>query len=370
MPTLKTPNLANPYKSKTFATRAFAFSIIAVTIAVIAACFAVMIWAGQNTVRSDIAHQGQTLQNIAEKNRLQTQAELQLLKTEYQQQNQLLRANQHQIEALMQLTHSGGRQQALSQAAYLVHLANLHLNIGHDALSSERLLKLAKQRIEPLPYPSLFSLKNALTSDIAKLNTVPKLDIPRIIVRLQQLDNNIQQLPIVPKHPIIDASSSSIANQPIDPNLPWYRQVIHRLSGLKDLVTIRKIQQPISALLSPQQQVFMKENMQVKTLQAEWAVLHRNADVYQNSLQTISAWLKQYFHRGTQRSQVLAQIQQLLTVNVQPQLPNISNTLNIVSEDLAINLSPSHKKQAKQLLPKQPKKPETKPTTSNPSVEI
>ena len=58
---------------------------------------------------------------------------------------------------------------------------------------------------------------------------------------------------------------------------------------------IRHYTQPIEPLLNDEQLNFLKQNIQLKVYQAEWAVLQQQSDLYQHNLTLIRSWIQTYY---------------------------------------------------------------------------
>src|SRR3990167_10793420 len=67
-------------------------------------------------------------------------------------------------------------QRILSDVRYLVHLANLHLLIDHDASSALRILQVAQRTLSSTDNPAFSGLSQAMASDIAALQAAPTVD--------------------------------------------------------------------------------------------------------------------------------------------------------------------------------------------------
>lgn len=100
---------------------------------------------------------------------------------------------------------------------------------------------------------------------------------------------------------------------------------------IKSLIVVRNHQQRIKPLLAPEQHFFLLQNLALLFEQTRLAVLSRNNDIYQERLQAIIKWIKQYFdpdHNITRN--MLASIESLQKLDINPSLPDISSTFSAV----------------------------------------
>lgn len=235
-------------------------------------------------------------------------------------------------------------QQLLSQLTFLLQLANLHLTINHDPVNCQLLLSQAYARIETNQEPLLSPLKSALSQDIARLKSAPNVNVASLIGRLDGLNQQIQSISInKKKYNDLTQSGSVSQNNTHNPSnqnlLPWYKQWRNILNAFKEVVIIRRTESLVTPLLSPEQQLFLKENIQTKLLQAQWAVLHQEPELYQQSLNMVKQWFQNYFINFASSKTISNEINQLLAINVKPDLPDIKASLNALNQTIEENAS-------------------------------
>lgn len=319
-------------KLKTTAKRTQIIAIITCILAIAALAFAGYIW--QTSQRVTASDKIIALKKQLEENRLENKTNLDMLKSQLQQQQKSFTSMQSNLEQILRTTGDRSKQRVLGQISYLLHLANLHLHIGHDVKTSTKLLNLANQRIQKVDAPSLFTLKHALTHDLEKLKNTQTVDTTTLILRLDSLNIKIQQLKLIPQHltkPVIKQPQQAIADTS---QFPWYKRFWLSLGSLKDLVIIRHYQKPKMPLITPQQIKFLKENIQIKISQAEWAVLHRQPKLYQHSLKIVHQWISTYFLDSAATQEVLNKLEELQKINIKPKLPDISDSLNALEKSM------------------------------------
>ncbi len=242
-------------------------------------------------------------------------------------QNQQLQLQQHAMQ--MYLQHKGLHNVGwiLSDTLYLVRLADYQTSINHNAKTAITLLKTADQRLASLDNPHYQPVRQVIAKNIMQLQALPKIDVGGMVARLTALSEQTQGLQLVqPKivgnkmHPLVMHDQSS-----------WKKALHGTWHSLRDLIVVRKLNQPMAPLLTQDQKVNLNLHMAALLQQAQWAVLHRNQQVYQLSLAQTQDMVNRYFIINQAATKaVLANLQQLVKINVAPTYPHLSTTVMMV----------------------------------------
>lgn len=102
-------------------------------------------------------------------------------------------------------------------------------------------------------------------------------------------------------------------------------KIIHNLSALKNLFVIRRIDEPITPLLHPQQVLLLKESVRFKLLQAQWALLYQQSGLYAQSLNTAAELLGEYDQNHPATSQIIKKLRSLAIIDIKPQIPPLQS---------------------------------------------
>lgn len=328
---VKTP--VNPLaKATSSAKRATTLAVFATILTVIAIVFIALLWQQTLGLHSGIKGKVSNLQRQTSQNNNQFSTSLNKIKVRISEQSEQINSILSNLNQVLSISSHRSEQIALSEADYLIHLANLHLQVGHNAKIAAKLLKLALNEIKPLDNTLLLPLKRALNTDINKLDAVKSVDVASLILRLDNLNNKIEN---VFTRPMIFQSQTTSSQQPQKnkkdevktEQLPWYKQALHGLAGLKELIIIRHHVYPTIPLLSPTQQFFLLQNIKLKLLQAEWAILNHQPKIYQQALQQVEQWLQSFSRDPAAIDEINQEIQSLTAIDIKPKLPNISASL-------------------------------------------
>ncbi|WFO51741.1 uroporphyrinogen-III C-methyltransferase [Aeromonas veronii] len=182
----------------------------------------------------------------------------------------------------------------LAESEYLVRMAGRKLWLEHDLVSAITLLGNADERIAALNDPSLMPIRKALAEDIAKLKGMPRIDREGLTLKLAALSDQIELLPLstVSMPEAKDKPDQAVSTNPDE----WESNLKKNwVKFTENFVTIRRRDGAVEALLSPQQEIFLRENLKTKLLQAQLSVYREQQALYEDSLDKAQRWLTQYF---------------------------------------------------------------------------
>jgi uroporphyrin-3 C-methyltransferase len=101
------------------------------------------------------------------------------------------------------------------------------------------------------------------------------------------------------------------------------------IAGFKSTIRVRRNDQPQQAMLAPEQQYFLYENLRLQLEGARLAIAKGDQSLFQDNLNTIANWLSTYFDPSHQLAQsMLAAVNELKAINIKPNLPDLSRSLH------------------------------------------
>lgn len=218
----------------------------------------------------------------------------------------------------------------LAEVRYYLRLANTRLLLLADVPSALQGLELADARIKALASPSMHKIRGLLSDEIIALRAVPDVDIEGASLRLIALAKQVEGLPM-----LVPARGKHV-EESIAPATPadikdWRAHVSAIWAELKTLVTIRRTDRPVDALLAPEQAVFLRHNLRLKLEAARLALLQKDTAVYRASLNEAGEWISAYFNHDAEAVKLLLEeLKALGALELQPALPDISRSLAAV----------------------------------------
>ena len=232
---------------------------------------------------------------------------------------------------------SSGTQWMIAESEYLLRIASNRLTLTRDAATARVALELADQRLRDTKDPGWAGVRAQIASDIAALNTLETPDVAGISAQLSALIVQVPQL--------------RIAGAPMPPerNLPeqgarapdarnWETLLDDLWSGFKDTVRIRVHDQPIQAIIAPEQQFFLYENLKLHLEVARLGLARHDPRLFHDNLATASEWLGRYFDANDATVAAVKQgIDALGDIDIAPEIPDISRSLRaLIARDRAM----------------------------------
>jgi uroporphyrin-3 C-methyltransferase len=235
----------------------------------------------------------------------QDRQKAELEKTIGQQANALDEANRHQANLARQLDEvqqkvatisgSDAKTWLLAQADFLVKLAGRKLWSDQDVTTAAALLKSADASLADMNDPSLITARRALTDDISSLSAVTQVDYDGIILKLNQLANQVDNLRLA-DNDSDDAPMDSDGSELSTTVTEWRQNLLKSWHNFMDsFITIRRRDETAVPLLAPNQDIYLRENIRARLLVAAQAVPRHQDETYKQSLDNVSTWVRAYY---------------------------------------------------------------------------
>jgi uroporphyrin-3 C-methyltransferase len=205
------------------------------------------------------------------------------------------------------------------------------------------ILKQSDERLARYNNPRLDRIRRAIARDLDRQRTASAVDVPSLTIRLDEAVRMIDELPLVSVPERATASgraaaasaaaasrataaaraSAAASTAPAASMPAWVASVQHAwdafsvpfFSELKQAVRVTSIEHPEAALMTPEQSVFLRENVKLRLLNARLSLLSRQYDLAQADLQQAQGALERYFDHSSRR--VVAVIDGLRQISAQ-----------------------------------------------------
>ncbi|SLM64973.1 MULTISPECIES: uroporphyrinogen-III C-methyltransferase [Dickeya] len=198
-------------------------------------------------------------------------------------------------EKLATLASSDAKTWLLAQADFLVKQAGRKLWSDKDVTTAGALLKSADASLAEMNDPSLLDVRRAITHDISTLAGVSQIDFDGIILKVNQLADQVDNLRLADNN--TDDAPMEENEATLSASLSEWRQNLSKSwhNFLSDFITIRRRDDSAEPLLAPNQDVYLRENIRSRLLIAAQAVPRHQNETYRQSLETAATWVRAYF---------------------------------------------------------------------------
>lgn len=223
----------------------------------------------------------------------------------------------------------------LAEAGHLLRLANQRLVMAGDPVAAQALLNSVDAVLREIDDPSLHAVRGAVAADIASLRAVPRVDVEGIYLRLAALIEQADKLVIFQLPEPAARTTPEAAKDWRDRLQQGYEAALAKLA---DYIIIRRRDVPMQALMDPQWEGLVRQNMRMLLEQAQVALLSGNQVLYDASLERAQHWVAQFLQSDEVAARAISvEITQLgLTIGV-PQ-PDISRSLQALDVAIAQRL--------------------------------
>ncbi len=221
----------------------------------------------------------------------------------------------------------------LQEAQYLLRLADQRILLEKDSQNALALAISADDVLRDLDQADLVGVRKLLAEEIAVLKLAGVIDREGIYLRLSALSTQIDAIPFIEP---LGQSQDLLPEEEIPADETFKQKLTRHFYGLMhklgSYVRVRDHGKTINAVLPPDEQKFLQQNLRLMLEQAQVALLRNEKGIYQESLVKAQNWITQYYALNEKATAVLEELQSLQQENVAPELTNFSNSSSALAE--------------------------------------
>lgn len=299
---------------------------------------AVFLWLQYKTlVNMQTGFAAQTIENNNQRRALEAQLTSALLKQQQQLQSELSELAQRQestatrLQALSNITRDDWK---LTEASFLLRMANQRILLEHETANALALAESANGVLSELESADLFPVRKKLAEEIQALKMVSKVDREGIYLQLLALTQQIDSLPLI--EPLVEDEDIALDEQQEVVSTTFMEKIknlgVRTLHKLSSYVRVRDQGRRVDAILPPEDQMYLKQNLRLMLEQAQTGLLREEQHVYQASLDKAQNWIRDYYPLNEQAEIVLNDLEQLKKNIVQQGLPDFSGSAALIKD--------------------------------------
>ncbi|MCO6412902.1 MAG: uroporphyrinogen-III C-methyltransferase [Thiogranum sp.] len=239
------------------------------------------------------------------------------------------------LAALMGRSEHGWR---LAEIEYLLRIASQRLQLQRDVDTAEMALQSADALLRDLADPHFLKVREQIARELEALRSVPEVDRNGIALTLGALLERIDTLAVAgaryePKTKEGSAgfdTTATATDWKEVPGLIW--------AALSELFHLREHDKPLTPMLPPEREYFLRENLRLQLAAARLALLRDDAAQYRTALNASQDWLSRYFSaEDSGVKELITKIEDLLAVNIRPDLPGLSGSLRLLRQQMKLS---------------------------------
>lgn len=296
-------------------------------------------------VQQDIAQ----FENLYGNRGSQQSQRLQALEDKLASQRELIATQQRQIDhTARELLEAGNRTRTdwlLAEAEYLLRIANQRLLIEKDIRGALSALEAADEVLTESDDVGVYPVRQQLAREILALKGITGVDRTGLYLTLEAAIDSVHQLTdqalISEQAPgfVGETQTEEGPGEGGEPGL-LFKAWKKFQSTLMQVVVVRRLDESVKPLLSPDQSAYARLNLQLMLEEAEMAVLRGNQPLYERALAKAQAATSDWYDASNPRVSALNKtLTEVRKRDIAPDLPDISKSLDLLKERLAGRLN-------------------------------
>ena len=217
----------------------------------------------------------------------------------------------------------------LADAEYLLTVANQRLHLVGDINTTREALEAADQRLRESGDASVYKVREQIAKEVALLNSINVPDIVGIYANIQHLQDTVESLSVFLPHAGKQQEKTDATNDLTQHGHEILGSVAKQLEGY---VVLRHTEQPVNAIITPEEAHFIKQQLKVRLEMIEISLVQQNDTLFISSIADAKQWLKKNFAESASTDQFVAKLDSLSDVKIRSQYPDISGSLKLLKD--------------------------------------
>lgn len=233
------------------------------------------------------------------------------------------------LELVYERVGGSGTQWLVAEAEYLMRIANHRLQLEGDTKTASIALARADKRLRDSGDPVWTPIREKLGAEIVALKGIKELDLAGYAAKLSGLVSQANKLKLPHSVTIDTIKQEESPKTEKELNLDSVLQDF--LVGLKSILKIKRHDQPVSAMLEPDQTFFLYQNLILQLEGARVALLRKDQSLFDTSLERAAEWTQKFFdQKDSVTESMLHEIEELRQLQLTADMPDISGSLRML----------------------------------------
>lgn len=212
----------------------------------------------------------------------------------------------------------------LGEIEQLLLTGSQQLELANNVNGALNALQTAEQILQRQPQPGLVPLRKALAADIERLRATPQRDVVGTVARIDTMIAAVDEWPLAHQFRLKGGERSEAGPTSGLASL-W--------ADLRDLIRVQYVGSHDLALVSPENALFLRENIKLRLTSARYAALRGDETQLAREVGLTREWLERYFNiRADAPRRALEQLNQLRRGSVASAPLDIRRSLEALRE--------------------------------------
>ena len=217
----------------------------------------------------------------------------------------------------------------LAEAEYYMQIANAQLQLANNPHLAALALEMADERVVQVGNPALIDVRRAISDELAALDVMEKPDLAGATLTLASLARVVESLPLGSSKKSVREEPQAVDEAQGGMSRAW-SSMKNAVSGL---VKVTPPDQAKLALLSPDAEYFLRNNLALQLQSARLALLRGEQTVFLQTIDDTSTLMSQYF--DVDSAQVISAQETLTEIRSSvftSSVPDISESLRLLRQ--------------------------------------
>lgn len=226
----------------------------------------------------------------------------------------------------------------VAEAEYLLQLASSRLQLAGDTDTAITAIHQAQQRLLETGDDQWTDIRQLLARDEDKLAAIKLPDLKQLSADISKLIGLVPDLQPAHRNLITHDAKAESTTDPTEASPKSWQTLLQALtSNARDAVRIRRHDRMPVTPLGPEQERLLYQSLELILETSRLALLQRNMELFRDNLQRAADWIRNRFDpKQATAVGMLSKLDQLMQVNLAPELPDISPTLQALQARRAL----------------------------------
>lgn len=229
------------------------------------------------------------------------------------------------VEELRGRAEGPERAWSRSEALFLLELAQRRLTLDRDVATAMVALESADLRLASLKDASFAGVRQEIAKELQALRAVQLPDATGILSRLISAEESASEAPV---KGILVSERNAFDRSQLPAGM-FARAAAILSETFSNLIVVHKVDDVSGSVITAEEALLRRQHLQLLFFAARTAVIRHDEQAYRTALAGAHRSLGDFFDLSKPESQALLnEVQALEPINVDPQLPNVTGSLN------------------------------------------